>query len=123
MPNPNVRVKIPTNPSELLKLAALIYAKHIADGAASRLKALDDYTWELHGDKVEQAQVLDAEATQMEKDLEEKYKQRDLLLAPVDATVKSSRDLLLGAYKKNYKKLGDWGFEVDDTPKAKKTTP
>lgn len=123
MPNPNVRVKIPTNPTELLKLAALIYAKHTADGAASRLKALDDYTWELHGDKVAQAQVLDAEATQMEKDLEEKYKQRDLLLAPVDATVKSSRDLLLGAYKKNYKKLGDWGFEVDDTPKAKKTTP
>jgi len=30
------------------------------------------------------------------------------------------RDLLLSAYRTNPKKLGDWGFEVNDTSQKKK---
>ena len=29
-------------------------------------------------------------------------------------------DLLLSKYSKNHKKLGDWSFDVADSPKAKK---
>ena len=39
--------------------------------------------------------------------------------------VTSARDILLGLNKGNEKKLGDWGFVVDDSPapaKAKKPT-
>jgi len=51
--------------------------------------------------------------------MENLFKQRDLLVASIDATVKASRDLLLGKFSKNPKKLGDWTFVVDDSPKAK----
>jgi len=116
----NVRIKMPRNADDLLKLANLVYAKHTADGDKSPLNLLDDYNWTNNGDKITQAQTLQNQAKQMEKDLEGLYKQRDLLLDPVDLTVKASRDLLLGVYKANYKKLGDWGFEVDDSPKPVK---
>jgi len=35
-------------------------------------------------------------------------------------SVKASRDTLVGVYNSNPKKLGDWGFVVNDTPQAKK---
>ena len=122
MAKPTVRVIIPRNPDGLLSLADLVYKKHQADGAKSPLQTLSDYNWNDNGPKIAEAQVLDAQAKQMEKDLEELYRLRDILLKPIDLTVKSSRDNLMGIYKNNYKKLGDWGYVVDDTPKAKKTS-
>ena len=116
----NVRVKIPRNPEDLLALATDVYSKHISDSSTSALNSLADYNWTDNGAKIAQAQALQDKAKQMERDLEGLYNQRDLLLAPVDLTVKASRDLLLSIYKANYKKLGDWGFEVDDSPKPKK---
>lgn len=35
--------------------------------------------------------------------------------------VTSARDILLGLNKGNEKKLGDWGFVVDDSPTPAKT--
>lgn len=116
----NVRVLIPRNPTELLKLAEKIYTKHTTDGATSALNALGDKNWTDNGGKIASALSINDQAKQMEKDLEELYRQRDLLVAPILSTVKASRTLLLGKYSENYKKLGDWGFVVDDTPKAKK---
>ena len=55
----------------------------------------------------------------MEKDLEGLYNQRDILLTPVDLTVKASRNLLLSIYKANYNS-STTGLEVDDSPKPKK---
>ena len=120
MKKPSFRVKIPTNPSELLSLAAGVYAKHVADGATSPLKELEDNNWTDNGPGIANAITLDNNAKQMEKDLEELYRQRDILIAPIALTVKASRDLLIGKYPTNYKKLGDWTFIVDDSPKAKK---
>src|SRR5690349_5642326 len=114
------RVFIPRNPSELLSLAESIYSKHQADGANSPLNALEDDNWTENGARIAQAKALDAQAKQMQKDLENLFKQRDLLLAPIDATVKASRDLLLSKFSRNPKKLGDWSFDVTDSPKAKK---
>ena len=116
----NVRVDIPTNPQEKLNLAKLVNDKHVLDGAASPLKALVDFNWTDNGPKIAQAMAIQLLANQMSKDLEELNKQRDILLSPIDSTVKASRDTLLGIYKTNYKKLGSWGFVVNDTPKAKK---
>lgn len=120
MAKAKVRVIIPKNPEDLLKLAGKINLKHVADGAASPLNQLEDFNWTDHGSKIAPAQTFNDDAKQMEKDLEKKYDQRDLLVSPIDQTVKASRDLLLGKFKLNPKKLGDWGFVVDDSPKAKK---
>ena len=120
MAKTNVRVIIPKNPADELNLAKKISDKHTADGANSPLKALVDFNWTDNAPKVTQALALQVQIDQMEKDLETLYNKRNVLLVPVDGTVKASRDTLLGIYKANYKKLGDWGFVVDDTPKAKK---
>lgn len=120
MAKKNVRVQIPKNPEELLKLADKINKKHISDAADSPLNQLEDFNWTDNGPKIVPAQTFNDEAKQMEKDLEKKYDQRDLLVNPIDKTVKATRDLLLGKYAQNPKKLGDWGFVVDDSPKAKK---
>lgn len=114
------RVFIPRNPSELLSLAESIYTKHKTDGANSPLNQLEDDNWTENGAKITKAKALDAQAKQMQKDLENLFKQRDLLLAPINATIKASRNLLLSKYSRNPKKLGDWSFDVTDSPKAKK---
>lgn len=120
MPKNNVRVKMPRNADDLFTLAKLVYAKHTADGDRSPLNSLDDYNWMDNGSKIAQWQYLQNQVKQLEKDIDDLYRQRDLLLAPVDLTLRASRDLLLSIYKANYKELNDWDFEVDDRPKPKK---
>lgn len=120
MAKKNVRITIPTNPTELLNLAKSIYTKHTDDGADSPLNQLEDDNWADNGPKIADALDLDAQTKQLEKALENLYAQRNLLLDPVKKTVLASRDLLSGKFSKNPKKLGDWGFVVDDSPKASK---
>jgi hypothetical protein len=114
------RVVIPSNPEKKLDLAELVLAKHTTDGASSPLNALVDNNWTTNGPKVAAARALQDDITQREKDLENLYKQRNLLLAPVTESLKGSRDALVGIHRSNPKKLGDWGFVVNDSPKAKK---
>ena len=114
------RVVIPTNPEKQLDLAELVLNKHTTDGATGPLNTLVDHSWTDNGPKVVDARKLQDEILQLEKDLEKKYKERNLLLAPVMDSVKASRDLLIGVYKSNPKKLGDWGYVVNDTPQKKK---
>lgn len=127
MARSNFRVVIPANAEKQLDLAELVVAKHAADGVASPLNVLVDNSWNDNSPKVATARAMQTEITQLEKDLERKYKERNLLLAPVMNSVKASRDTLVGVYNSNPKKLGDWGFVVNDTPQAKKkdngTTP
>ena len=63
--------------------------------------------------------LRDREADALRKQAEQIQKQIDLLAVDVKASVTGSRDILLGVYKKNPKKLGDWGYGVDDSPKGK----
>jgi hypothetical protein len=114
------RVVIPTNPEQRLNLAELVLQKHTTDGTSSPLNTLVDHSWTVNGPKVAQARAKQDSITQLEKDLETMYKERNLLLDGVMNSVKASRDLLIGVYKTNPKKLGDWGFEVNDTPPRKK---
>ena len=120
MANNSFRVVIPTNPEQQLNLAELVLNKHTADGPASPLNVLVDHSWNDNGPKVGQARTLQNEITQLEKDLERKYKERNLLLAPAMQSVKASRDTLVGIHRSNPKKLGDWGYVVNDTPQRKK---
>jgi hypothetical protein len=118
MPNVKPRVDIPSNPSEKLSLAAKIYAHHLILGAASPLNVLQSHTWATNGPNVATAQTLQAEAEELQRKLNQTYEKRDLLLDEIDESVKASRDALRGIYRDNPMALGEWGFDVHDSPKA-----
>jgi len=120
MANPNLRVVIPENPAQELDLAKKIYAKHTAMAATSPLASLQTHTWTVNGPQVANALTLHAQAEDLKRQAEEAYRKRDVLLAEIDQSVKASRDLLLAVYRDNPKILGEWGFEVDDSARAKK---
>lgn len=115
-----MRVVIPTAPADLLELEAAVYAKHLADGASSVLKNLEDRDWAVDGPKIALAKIEHDKAEDFKLKMEKAYKNRDLLMAPIKDTLLSSRDVLTGIMRSNMKRLGDWGFTVNDTPKPKK---
>ena len=115
-----MRVVIPTAPADLLDLADDVYAKHTADGASSVLNSLEDQNWAVEGPKIALAKAKHSEAETLKLQMEKAYRDRDLLLAPVKDAVIASRDLLTGVMRSNMKRMGDWGFTVNDTPTAKK---
>jgi len=116
----SIRIAIPTNVGELLHLASLIFAKHQADGANSPLHALTEDHWDEYGPKIQEALAKHREAEEYTRKAEQAYRDRDRLVGDLDGLVKRSRDLLKAIFKKMPKKLGEWGFEVNDTPKVAK---
>lgn len=120
---PKMRVDIPRSAKELLELSGKITAKHHADGAASPLNLLQDIDLAVEETKATAALAKHNEAETLRMQMEQAYKDRDLLMANTATVVKNSRDLLTGMHRENMKRLGDWGFTVDHTPKAKKASP
>ena len=118
------RVLVFRNPDKLLKLADKVYSKHQADGATSDLNNLDTakYDWAKAGPSIKTCQTFHDKAEKLKGEMEQAYRERDALLPAIDTHVKGSRTYLKGKYT-NPKKLSDWGFEVDDTPKAPKKKP
>ncbi len=117
------RIKIPSNPGDKIKLAEKVYQKHLDDGSTSKLLALSDHDWAVTGPTVAIAKSQHEQAEAFSKKAEELYKSRDLLLTEINGALSASAKLLKGAHSKNPKKLGDYGFVVDDskpTPKPKK---
>lgn len=114
------RVEIPRNLEEHLDLAQTVYDKHLADGDASLLKNLADYDWAIVGPKIDACLAKHKEAEDFKRKMDEAYKERDLIFPEIDEAVRASKAMLKGIFTKNPKKLGDWGFTVEDTPKAKK---
>ena len=114
------RVVLSRNPKENLELAQKVYDKHVALGADSPLKLLEDVDWSLSGPKVTAATTANNQAEFHKGEMEKEYAKRDLLLPEVVNALKASIKLLKASYGGNPKKLTDWGISVDDTPKAKK---
>ena len=114
------RIIIPNNPGELLDLAKKIYDKHTADGAASPLNAMQDYSWATDGPKVAPCKQNNDAAEEAARNAEKFYRQRDQDLPAIKNIVKNSAAVLKSIYAKNPKVLGDYGLVVDDTPKVKK---
>ena len=112
-----VRVKISTNAEELLKLAELVAQKHRELGSASPLTPLD---WDKQAENVGKALELHNQAKEYERLAEQAHEQRNALVTPLDDLLKQTRDLLKALYRTEPKKLGEFGFTVDDTPRKKK---
>ena len=114
-----MRVIIPKNPDDLIGLAKSIGTKHTADGAGSPLANLNtaDFTA-----KTTAADTQNQLSAKMYRDAETATQNRDLALGAgritpgtVNYYVTAVRDILLGIYKGNEQKLGDWGFTVDQS--------
>jgi hypothetical protein len=116
------RVVIPKNPDELIALAKNIVAKHTADGAGSPLGGLNMADM---GTKTTTADTQHSTATQLYRNAETAMQNRNLALGTENATqgtvayyARSVRDVLLGLYKGNEQRLGDWGFRVDHSTRG-----
>ena len=111
-----VRIPVSKKPGEALALATLVFAKHQADGASSPLKAITE--WQTVGPTIAAAADTQTRIEAMEKQLEKLYETRDNLLPAILDVTQRSRTLLGSIYKKAPRTLGDWGYTVDDTPRA-----
>ena len=114
MPRKNFRVKIPTDPSERIKLAKAISAKHDDLGAASPLTDMEDEAD--YASALTSADAQDTIADRARKESETATGERNRHMPAVDGGVRARRDVLLGKYRSNPKKLTEFGFEVDDSP-------
>jgi len=113
---PKMRVTIPKNPKDILLLAEKVYQKHLSEGANSVLALLNDYNWAVEGPKISVALDNYTIGETKSKESEKAYKERDLTTNNILDIIKASRDLLTGLNRNNMKRLGDWGFEVNNTP-------
>lgn len=133
MRNHKARVKIPRKAESLLDLGEGIIVEHNVDPTNSPLNALDmaDFT-----QKVTAARAKQNEAKQLRMDSETATQDRNHLLglkkgqsSTTEGTVLNyvtrTRDILLGVHKGKEQHLGDYTFQVDDSPrkKNKDTTP
>ena len=97
-----------------------MYAKHLADGAASLLLSLDGVDWAITGPKIASTETHNDTAEELSRKAEEEYRLRDAGMAEITDALRASKNILKGKFTKNPKALGDWGFQVDDTPPVKK---
>ena len=120
MANSTVRVNIPRNAEELLDLATRVFNKHTELGDASPLKSMVSPNWTENGSKLTTCLELHQQAEALERQAEELMARRNALLDPIGETVKASRDVLLGIYRQTPKALGEFGFDVVDSPRTAK---
>jgi hypothetical protein len=120
MPKTPLRIDIPTNVEDQLKLAGNIYKKHTDDGADSVLKVMKDFKWDAVGPNIPLALAKHKEAEDLQKLMEKAYEDRNKLMAGIPEGLKSTRDFLKGVFSKSPKTLGDYGYTVDDSPKPPK---
>ena len=114
------RILIPSNLIEHLQLAKKVYDKHNADGTSSPLNSLVDMNWEIIGPKIQECLDKHTEAEMYKQKMEAAYAERDKYLPEISEILRASKNLLKGIYAKNPKLLGNWGFEIDDSPKNRR---
>ncbi len=118
MPKP--RIIIPTAAADLIELAVEIQDQHTSLAKNSPLTLPD---WEEASPQIKDASDVQDKINKMNKDLEKLVQRRNNLIDPIGHFVRSLRDILSGVYRSEMRKLGDFGFQVDDTPKQKKVKP
>lgn len=121
MSRSNFRVVIPRNADDLIELAELVIAKHIADGATSKLNDL------ITPDLIAAVAVAKAKNTQLKQmrlDVETLTEELHRMLGirkgqklsdrnSIRSFMASGRDILMGHNKGEEQKLGDHGYEVN----------
>ena len=123
-----MRIPIPTNADDFIKLAQALALKHAALGAASPLKNIEGI--DNIGTLAATADTQNKLAIDLRQQAETAIETRDRAIGPNSTTlgclqflVTSSRDVLAGQNKGAEHKLGEWGFgiiaSVAKTPEQK----
>ena len=116
------RIGVPLNPSLLIFLAVAIKLEHdrlVREGKTSPLAGLK---WEENGPVIEAAAKVDKRMTEIGKELEKLTEERKIMVEDtLIRFVRSSRDVLTGIFSGELHKLVDFGFQVDGTPRTKKS--
>lgn len=130
MARKTVKVEIPTNPDELLKLLKAVLEKHGEDGADSPLKALAMANL---ATRTSAADAANDEANRLYRLAEIETKKRGAAFGTAQTpdtalfVLTQVRDMLLTIHKGNPQKLQNWGFQVVEgsatTNKPKTTKP
>ena len=113
-----VRMPIPDDPSEAIRLLTTVREKHTELGTASPLAGLE---WGRIDAALGSAQANDALSDKCYRDAEKATKERNLQMPLVNEALRSARDVLLGTFRSNPKKAGDFGFTVNDSPRSNAT--
>lgn len=119
-PRTKGRVVLSTNPKDNLDAAKSIFDKHIALGAASPLKILEDVDWAKTGPTIALTLAEHQNAEFHKGEAEKHYVNRDKEMPAIKDALKKSIALLKASFGDNPKKLTDWGIQVDDSPTIKK---
>lgn len=132
MAKKTVKVVMPTSPEELIDLAKLVFDKHTTDGGASVLNDLNMSDME---NKRTTADTYHKLSEKLHKDAVTATQERDIALGmsegqdsdtpgTVGFYLRSVVKVLLGKFRGNEQKLGDWGFTVvEGTRKGRTTQP
>ena len=130
-PKNAVKIVIPRNPEKLIKLAQAILEKHTDDGAGSILSGFDMAAFET---LTEEADTRNGQAAKANRDKEKATQARNLALGTAKGQnrktvgtatyiICSIRDILLGSYRGQEQRLGDWGFTVNFNTTPPPTPP
>lgn len=109
------RVVVPNDVEGLILLAQSIINKHQSDVAGSPLNVLHDYNPNDLMPKINTLLEKHREAENLRKKAEELYRERDLVLPDVKNLIRSAAAMLKAINLDNPKRLGEWGFIVNDT--------
>ena len=120
MPAKRGSVAIKRIPEKIIKLGGDIYSKHLVDGVDSPLKSMVDNNWESTGPKIAPCLASHLKAEELKRQMELAYEDRDKVLSEIEEIVRNSAALLKGIYRNSPKRLGDWGFDVNEPAAAKK---
>lgn len=118
----NGRVMIPESALERLRLANVIYQRHIEAGNNSELDELPGYDWAEIGPMVTQALEYHEQSVTLRQQAEDLMEKRNQLLKPIMEITRATSVYLKAKHRGNAKHLGIWGYTVDDSPQVKKKT-
>ena len=123
MAKKSYRIVIPKDVENYRKLIQNIKKENDKQGDASVLK--DETNNINQGEKdMAAAEQLEIEAEELRRQAEEKTEQRNQLWKKTTLdNERGWRKTLEGKYIKAIHKMGDWGYNVDTSPKAKKPVP
>lgn len=119
-----MKIVIPSNSDKRAKLASDILAKILRDGETSPLKMI---VTDVLKKSVESVSTKTDLANELRRKAEVQIEERNNEMKGVDQFIRSSRDILMGLFPNEVKKLTEYGFEVDensskkDAEKKKKT--
>jgi len=116
MSKSSVRVILPTNIYAFLGLVQRLTKKHEEEGPASPLTVLNKVSWEEVENKRKQCFEVQQRAEALRLEMEQLTEEKNQLRKELLDIIRASRGILLSVNAQNPEILGEWGFEVSQSP-------